>query len=52
MTEKENKKDSPKKKEYNKKNVFKINYIFNENGENFETIIERAFGNYCIKKFD
>lgn len=36
------------KKKY-KKN-FKINIIFNEKGEALEKIIERAFGNYCLKK--
>lgn len=34
----------------NNKNQFKINYYFNENGENFEQLIERTFGNYCINK--
>ena len=33
-----------------KKNNFKINIIFNEKGEALEKIIERAFGNYCLKK--
>ena len=34
------------KKKYKKKN----NIIFNEKGEALERIIERAFGNYCLKK--
>lgn len=38
------------KKKYKKKNDFKINIIFNEKGETLERIIERAFGNYCLKK--
>ena len=38
------------KKKYKKKNNFKINIIFNEKGEALEKIIERAFGNYCLKK--
>ncbi len=38
------------KKKYKKKNDFKINIIFNEKGEELYTIIERAFGNYCLKK--
>lgn len=38
------------KKRCNKKNEFKINCIFNENGEELNKIIERAFGNYCLKK--
>ena len=33
-----------------KKNDFKINLIFNNKGENLNTIIERAFSNYCISK--
>lgn len=33
-----------------KKKNFKINIIFNEKGEALEKIIERAFGNYCLKK--
>ena len=39
-----------KKRQYKKKNDFKINIIFNEKGETLERIIERAFGNYCLKK--
>jgi hypothetical protein len=31
------------KKKYKKKNEFKFNVIFNNNGETFEKIIERAF---------
>lgn len=38
------------KKKYKKKNDFKINIIFNEKGETLNRIIERAFGNYCLKK--
>ena len=38
------------KKKYKKKKNFKINIIFNEKGEALEKIIERAFGNYCLKK--
>lgn len=38
------------KKNYKKRNDFKINIIFNEKGEALEKIIERAFGNYCLKK--
>lgn len=37
------------KKKYKKKNDFKINVFFNEKGEALEKIIERAFGNYCLK---
>lgn len=43
-------KERTKKKEYKKRNDFKINIIFNENGEELNKIIERAFGNYCAKK--
>lgn len=38
------------KKKYKKNNEFKINIIFNEKGETLDRIIERAFGNYCLKK--
>lgn len=38
------------KKKYKKKNDFKINIIFNEKGATLDRIIERAFGNYCLKK--
>ena len=38
------------KKKYKKRNDFKINIIFNEKGETLEKIIERAFGNYVLKK--
>ena len=38
------------KKKYKKKNDFKINLIFNEKGEELQKIIERAFGNYILKK--
>lgn len=37
------------KKKYKKKNNFKINIFFNENREALEKVIERAFGNYCLK---
>lgn len=37
------------KREYKKKNNFKINIIFNEKGEKLERVIERAFSNYCAK---
>ena len=43
-------KEKAKKREYKKKNDFKINIIFNEKGEKLEKIIERAFGNYCKNK--
>lgn len=39
-----------KKKKYKKKNDFKFNIIFNNNGETLENIIERTFGNYCLKR--
>lgn len=38
------------KKNDKKKNDFKVNMIYNEKGETLERIIERAFGNYCMKK--
>ena len=37
------------KRKYKKRNDFKINVIFNENGENLETIIEKAFSNYILR---
>ena len=37
------------KKKYKKKNEFKINVFFNEKGEALEKVVERAFGNYCLK---
>ena len=37
------------RRKYKKKNDFKINIIFNKNGENLETIIERAFRNYILR---
>ena len=37
------------KKKYKKKNDFKINIFFNGKGEELEKIIERAFGNYCLR---
>lgn len=43
-------KEDTEKKEYKKKSNFKINIIFNEKGETLEKIIERAFGNYILKK--
>ena len=42
--------EKAKKREYKKKNDFKINIIFNEKGEKNEKVIERAFGNYCKNK--
>ena len=42
--------EKKEKKEYKKKNNFKINIIFNEKGEALEKIIERAFGNYVLKR--
>lgn len=42
--------ENKEKKEYKKKNDFKINIIFNEKGEELEKIVERAFGNYCQEK--
>lgn len=36
-------KENKEKKKYKKKNEFKINIIFNEEGDSLETIIERAF---------
>ena len=38
------------KRKYKKKNEFKFNFIFNNNGEKLESIIERTFGNYVLKK--
>ena len=40
------------KKIYKKKNDFKFNIIFNNNGETLENIIERAFENYCLKEIN
>jgi len=37
------------RKKYKKKNEFRFNIIFNNNGETLERIVERAFGNYCLK---
>ena len=37
------------KKKYKKKIEFKFNIIFNEKGEALEKIVERAFGNYCLR---
>lgn len=31
---------------------FKINFIFDDKGENFEKLTERAFGNYCIRRLE
>ena len=42
--------EKEEKKKYKKKNAFKINIIFNERGEALERIIERAFGNYVLKR--
>ena len=38
------------KKKYKKKKNFKINIIFNEEGEASDKIKERAFWNYGLKK--
>ena len=46
----EDKKEILEKRKYKKKNEFKFNIIFNNNGETLERIIERAFGNYCLKR--
>lgn len=35
------------KKKYKKKNDFKINIFYNEKGEDFTKVIEKAFSNYC-----
>ena len=43
-------KQDVKKKKYKKKNEFKFNFIFNNNGEKLESIIERTFGNYVLKR--
>jgi len=43
-------KENVEKRKYKKKNDFKINIIFNEKGETLDKIIERAFGNYLLKK--
>ena len=37
------------KRKYKKRNDFKINIIFNENGEKLENVIERAFSNYILR---
>lgn len=42
-------KQDVKKKKYKKKNEFRFNIIFNNNGETLERIVERAFENYCLK---
>lgn len=39
-----------KKKKYKKKNEFKFNIIFNNNGETFEKIVERAFRKLCVEE--
>ncbi len=46
----EDKKDVMEKHKYRKKNEFKFNIIFNNNGETLERIVERAFGNYVLKR--
>ena len=38
-----------KNRKYNKKNKFRINIFFNENGEKFEKVVEKTFGIYCQK---
>ena len=45
-------KQDVKKKKYKKKNEFKFNIIFNNNGETLENIIESAFENYCKKEIN
>ena len=42
--------EKKEKKKYKKKSDFKINIIFNEKGEELEKVIERAFGNYVLKR--
>ncbi len=37
------------RRKYKKRNNFKINIIFNENGEKLEKVIERAFSNYVLR---
>ena len=44
------KEEKASKKKYKKKNDFKFNIIFNNDGESFENIIERAFKNYVLKR--
>ena len=34
----------------NNKNVFKMKCIFDEKGAELESVIERAFGNYCNQR--
>ena len=43
-------KQEVRKKKYKKKNEFKFNIIFNNNGENFERVIERAFDNFVLNR--
>ena len=31
---------------------FKINFIFDDKGESFENLTERAFGNYCSRRLE
>ena len=31
---------------------FKINFIFDDKGESFERLTERAFGNYCSRRLE
>ena len=38
------------KNQIHSKNIFKIKCMFNEQGDNLENIVERAFGNYCSKR--
>ena len=45
-------KQDVKKKKYKKKNEFKFNIIFNNNGETLENIIESAFENNCKKEIN
>lgn len=46
----EDKKEILENRKYKKKNEFEFNIIFNKNGETLEKIVERAFGNYCLKR--
>ena len=46
----EDKKEILEKRKYKKKNEFKFNIIFNYYGQTLERIIERAFGNYVLKR--
>ena len=41
--------ENSKRKKYRKRNDFKINIIFNENGEKLENVIEKAFSTYILR---